>query len=71
MTIKCRKTSLVKKNIFQNLHAIKSYISAHQSPVRGYDLAYNRTPKHTRGIISRGVYNFDCYTGGAPWIHHC
>ena len=48
--------------MFQNLHAIKSYISAHQSPVRGYNLAYDHIPKHTRGIISCG-HIFGCYTG--------
>ena len=34
MTI-CEKPSLVKKNIAQNLYAIKSYILAHQSSIRG------------------------------------
>ena len=53
---RCKKICLVKKNIFQNLYTIKSYISTHQSSIRGYNLAYDHTPKHMGGIISQGVY---------------
>ena len=61
---------MAKKNIFQNLYAIKSYVSAYQSSIRGYNLAYDCMPKHTGGIISRGGYIFDCYTGTCSILSH-
>ena len=37
--------------MFQNLYTIKSYITAHQSSLRGYHM-----PNYTPGIFSRGVH---------------
>ena len=56
MTIKCEKTCLVKKNIFQSLYTIKSYISAHQSSLWRYSLVYDHMPNYTLGTFLQGVY---------------
>ena len=50
----CEKTFWAKKNIFRNLYAIKSYISAHHG---GYNLAYDHMRKYAGGIFSRvGIF---------------
>ena len=57
---------MVKKNIFKNLYAIKSYISAHQGGIIWHTIICKNIP----GVYFCRGYIFDCYTGHQTWIAH-